>query len=73
MEFYKLFQEIWLRECKAFGWEIHCARKGFQLERLEYAADTLRKYLSGELEKIEELEVAQLNQKLTVYDTTMFD
>ena len=73
MEFYKLFQEIWLRECKAFGWEIHCARKGFQLERLEYAADTLRKYLSGELEKIEELEVAQLNQKLTVCDTTMFD
>ena len=48
-------------------------KKGFQLERLHYARDVLIKYLNGELENIEELEVEQLNQNITVHDTSMFD
>lgn len=72
-EFYKLFQMNWLKECKPFGWECHCMKKGFQLERLHYARDVLTKYLNGELVNIEELEVEQLNQNITVHDTSMFD
>lgn len=73
IKLYDLYSQQWQREYKAFGWEVHCQRKGFQLVRIDYAIEMLTKYLNGEIEKIEELEEKPLNQDICEYDTMMFD
>ena len=55
-EFYKIFQSNWDKTNKAFGSEIHQIRLGGVVNRAEYVAGRLDKYIKGEIEKIEELD-----------------
>ena len=55
-EFYKIFQSNWDKTNKPFGSEIHQIRLGGVVNRAEYVAGRLDKYIKGEIEKIEELE-----------------
>ena len=61
---YRLFWQQWHREYKAFGWEVHCQRVGFQIARIDYAAELLDQYLKKEISCIEELDVKQLYQNI---------
>lgn len=70
---YKIFFKQWQREYKAFGWEVHCQRLGFQLERISYACEMLQKYLDGDINKIEELEEKQMNQNVIEKDVYMYE
>ena len=58
--FVEAFEYQWMRENKAFGYEIHCARFGGVRERLSYAKRVLLAYSNGEMDRIEELEAKQL-------------
>lgn len=55
-EFYKIFQANWDETNKPFGSEIHQVRLGGVVNRAEYVAGRLDKYIKGEIENIEELE-----------------
>ncbi|MBR3933455.1 MAG: family 20 glycosylhydrolase [Clostridia bacterium] len=55
-EFYKIFQSNWDETNKPFGSEIHQIRLGGVVNRAEYVAGRLDKYIKGEIEKIEELD-----------------
>lgn len=70
---YQLQKQQWMREYKAFGWEKHCQRFGYQILRIEYAIEVLTQYLAGELTVIEELEAEYLDQHVIEYDASMFD
>ena len=61
---YTLFHKWWKRECRAFGWDWHCQRVGYQIAEIDYAKDTLKGYLNGELSSIDELEEKPLNQNI---------
>jgi hypothetical protein len=50
------FCEMWLRENKAFGLEVHEQRIGGLIYRMEGCMKRLHSYLSGDVEKIDELE-----------------
>lgn len=50
------FRRQWLRENKPFGLEVHEARLGALLYRLETCADRLSAYAAGKIKRIEELE-----------------
>ena len=58
--FQNAFEKMWLKENKAFGYEIQCARLGGLKERMAYAKRRLNAYLKGEIDSIEELEAKQL-------------
>ena len=55
--FYKAFKEEWDTECKPFGFEIQDIRVGGLIKRTEHQIETLKDYLAGKRDKIEELEV----------------
>ena len=55
--FYHSFYELWHKENKPFGWEVQDVRLGGLECRIKTCKKTLERYLSGEIEKIEELEV----------------
>ncbi len=55
-EFYKAFEELWMTENKPFGFEVHQARIGGLLLRLEYCGRKVKDYLDGKIDRIEELE-----------------
>lgn len=55
-EFYQAFEAQWERENKPFGFEVQCIRIGGLQKRLEYVRRQLKAYVSGEKERIEELE-----------------
>lgn len=57
--FYKAFGHQWLKENKAFGFEVQCIRLGGLQKRLEYAGQQLSAYVSGEIDRIEELEAGR--------------
>ena len=50
------FKERWYQENKGFGLEVMDGRLGFLKNRLESTIELLDKYLSGKIEKIDELE-----------------
>ena len=50
------FFELWQKENKPQGWEIHDARLGGLLQRLQTCKKRLQSYIVGEIDKIEELE-----------------
>lgn len=54
--FYQSFAELWQRENKAFGWEVQDVRLGGLERRIKTCKKMLEKYLSSEIETIEELE-----------------
>ena len=52
---------IWFRLYKALGWDIMDMRYGSLLSRIDSAAVEIGQYLSGELDRIEELEEKRLD------------
>ena len=58
--FQKCFYELWVKENKAFGWEIQDARLGGLRSRLLTCQKRLNAYMLGSLGKIEELEAELL-------------
>ena len=54
--FHRAFCHQWHKENKPNGWEIQDARLGGLMQRLKTCYNRLTAYLSGELERIEELE-----------------
>ena len=54
--FHQAFCHQWHKENKPFGWEVQDARLGGLMQRLKTCHQRLCAYISGELERIEELE-----------------
>lgn len=59
-DFHHNFFELWEKENKSFGWEVHDMRLGGLSRRVKTCAQKLEKYLLGEISVIEELEVEPL-------------
>lgn len=59
-EFEKALCEQWHKIFKPFGYDVQQMRIGAMLLRLDLAADRINKYLSGELDRLEELETEDL-------------
>lgn len=59
-QFYAAFDFQWHKENKAFGFEIQDQRIGGLIFRLESSAKRIEKYISGEIDRIEELEEIRL-------------
>ena len=57
---YKSFFAQWHKENKAFGWEVQDLRLGGLERRLTTCAEMLTGYLTGEIERLEELEETPL-------------
>ncbi len=55
-QFYDAFQALWYKENKPFGWEIHDARLGGLMCRVESCRMRLERYAKGEIDSIPELE-----------------
>lgn len=58
--FISSFKEQWLKENKTNGFEIHTNRLGGEKERMFFIKDIINKFLSGDIEKITELEQKNL-------------
>ena len=58
--FYEAFETQWFKENSGWGFEVIGVRIGGLEERLRRTRETLQAYLSGELERIEELEQPRL-------------
>ncbi|MBQ7824944.1 MAG: family 20 glycosylhydrolase [Clostridia bacterium] len=56
----RVHQALWERDMKRFGWEVICLRYGAAIGRLADVADEIKRYLAGELDTIEELDVVPL-------------
>ena len=54
--FNKSVEEQWMRECKAFGYEVLDGRLGFLKNRVLSAKNRIYDYLGGRIKNIEELE-----------------
>jgi len=54
--FHKAFRTLWFRENKPQGFEVQDIRLGGLMQRLATCRERLEQYLSGEIERIEELE-----------------
>lgn len=61
--FYRAFRLLWFRENKPFGFEIHDVRLGGLMQRLMHCRNRIEAYLSGKINRIEELE-----EELLPYD-----
>lgn len=55
-----LHRKVWMFYNKPFGWEVLDIRYGGIIARLQTVEDRLRSYLSGELDRLEELEEERL-------------
>lgn len=55
-EFFTAFRALWLKENRPFGLEVHEARMGGLLLRLQMCAERLSEYANGTIERIDELE-----------------
>ena len=60
-EFKILFRERWMEDNKAFGFEVQDTRLGGLSARLETVSDMINDYLSGKLDRLEELEEERLS------------
>jgi hypothetical protein len=54
--FYNAFERAWSTERKPFGFEVQDIRLGGLIQRIKHCKRTLEKYLSGELNRVEELD-----------------
>ncbi len=54
--FYKDFKTLWFTENKSFGFEVQDARLGGLMLRLQSCKDIINDYVSGRIDKIDELE-----------------
>jgi len=54
--FHAAFMDLWDRENKPQGWEIHDMRLGGLMRRVKTCREKLQKYVKGKLSKIDELE-----------------
>ena len=54
--YFTAFTAQWEQCNKPFGFEVHCARIGGVKQRLIYCRNRIQAYLSGKIERIEELE-----------------
>jgi hypothetical protein len=54
--FYEAFETAWMKERKPFGFEVQDIRIGGAIQRIKHCKKTLEKYLSGQLQRVEELE-----------------
>ncbi len=54
--FYAAFANLWAKENKPQGWEVHDLRLGGLMRRMKTCREKLQKYLKGKIDKIEELE-----------------
>ena len=59
-QFHRIYRDFWMGENKPQGFEIQDIRMGGLCQRLETCRERLLDYCTGKLEKIEELEEAQL-------------
>lgn len=59
-EFYKAFRYQWFKENRRGGFDVQDLRIGGLIKRIKTAIDVINMYLSGEIEKIEELEINRL-------------
>ena len=59
-EFYTAFEEQWMRENKPQGFDVQDIRLGGMIVRTEHCIKRLEDYVSGKIERIEELEDAPL-------------
>ena len=68
-EFYKNFRGLWYRENKTFGFEVQDARFGGLKQRLASCKERLEDYISGKIDRIEELEkeILPYRDKPTLY------
>lgn len=54
--FYHLFQKQWFEENKAFGFEVQTIRLGGLIQRTREVQTRIKEYLTGKIDRIEELE-----------------
>ncbi len=59
--FYRSFKSLWMKENKAFGWEVQDARLGGLMMRLQSCKESILAYARGEIGQIDELEEEVLN------------
>ena len=71
--FHEKFYALWERENKPFGWEIHDARLGGLIKRVETCAKRIKMYVKDEIDKIEELEVEPLPLSNTPFVSTNYN
>jgi len=62
-KFYDSFKKQWLQENKAFGFEIHDARFGGLIFRLQNCLEVLVRYINHKIEAIDELNEARKSYK----------
>ncbi len=67
-KFHLSFRRQWMRENKSFGFEVSDARIGGVMLRLETCAQLLLEYAAGEIDRIEELEMEQLDPRTPASD-----
>lgn len=60
-------QALWERDMKRYGWEVLCLRYGGTIARLRDVQDEIRRYLTGELERIEVLHEEPLPAQRRTY------
>lgn len=61
-DFYESHKSVWFKDNKPHGFDVQDIRMGGLQRRIESCIERLEKYLSGEIEKIEELEEEILNE-----------
>ena len=59
-EFYKTYKALWFKENKPFGFEVQTARIGALKQRMTDCKERLLDYISGRVDKIDELEETPL-------------
>lgn len=59
-EFHRAFRRVWFESCKGHGFEVNDIRMGGVKERVRTAMLRIEQYLSGGIDKIEELEDERL-------------
>lgn len=59
-EFHEEFRKFWLENYKSFGLELFDMRFGGMAARMKYIGRTLKTYINGKIDKIEELEENRL-------------
>ncbi|MBQ3556656.1 MAG: family 20 glycosylhydrolase [Oscillospiraceae bacterium] len=62
-QFHRSFRKQWMIESKSFGFEVTDARVGGVMTRLNTCADILEQYIRGDIDRIEELEMEQLDPR----------
>ena len=60
-EFYSAFEEQWYHDNKAYGFEVQDLRLGGLKQRIAHSRKILSDYVSGKIDKVEELEEGVLN------------